>query len=103
MYLWVSINVLTLLAIVPATGLVVDDGIVMKRKISTVRSKGMNKWQAAQEGSKEIFFAVLATSDHFGGRVFYYFLQGFVGRLFGNLEFVVAGAVLISCLVFIGH
>ncbi len=95
-----SINVLTLLAIVLATGLVVDDGIVVTENIYRKIEGGMNKWQAAREGSKEIFFAVLATSITLAV-VFLpiIFLQGFVGRLFREFGIVVAGAVLISCLV----
>ena len=57
-----TINVFTLLAIVLATGLVVDDGIVVTENIYKKMEKGMNKWQAALEGSKEIYFAVIATS-----------------------------------------
>jgi multidrug efflux pump len=95
-----SINVLTLLAIVLATGLVVDDGIVVTENIYKKMEGGMNKYQAAREGSKEIFFAVLSTSITLAV-VFLpiIFLQGFVGRLFREFGIVVAGAVLISCLV----
>lgn len=95
-----TINVLTLLAIVLATGLVVDDGIVVTENIYKKIEGGMNKYQAAREGSKEIFFAVLATSITLAV-VFLpiIFLQGFVGRLFREFGIVVAGAVLISCLV----
>jgi multidrug efflux pump subunit AcrB len=57
-----SINVLTLLAIVLATGLVVDDGIVVTENIFKKMEAGMNKRRAALEGSKEIYFAVIATS-----------------------------------------
>ena len=57
-----TINVLSLLAIVLATGLVVDDGIVVTENIYKKMERGMNKWQAALEGSKEIYFAVIATS-----------------------------------------
>ncbi len=57
-----TINVLSLLAIVLATGLVVDDGIVVTENIYKKMEKGMNKYQAALEGSKEIYFAVISTS-----------------------------------------
>ncbi|MBA4057348.1 MAG: acriflavin resistance protein, partial [Marivirga sp.] len=57
-----SINVLTMLGIVLATGLVVDDGIVVTENIYKKLEQGMNKYQAAREGSKEIFFAVISTS-----------------------------------------
>lgn len=95
-----TINVLTLLAIVLATGLVVDDGIVVTENIYKKMEAGMNKWQAAKEGSKEIYFAVIATSITLAF-VFLpiIFLEGFVGRLFREFGIVVAGAVLISAFV----
>jgi multidrug efflux pump len=95
-----TINVLTLLAIVLATGLVVDDGIVVTENIYKRIEGGMNKWKAAKEGSKEIYFAVIATSITLAV-VFLpiMFLQGFVGRLFREFGIVVAGAVLISAFV----
>jgi len=95
-----TINVLTLLGIVLATGLVVDDGIVVTENIFKKMEQGMNKWQAAKEGSKEIYFAVIATSITLA--VIFLpiiFLQGFVGRLFREFGIVVAGAVLISAFV----
>jgi multidrug efflux pump len=101
MYLFgFTINVLTLLAIVLATGLVVDDGIVVTENIFKKMELGMPKWQAAKEGSKEIYFAVIATSITLAV-VFLpiIFLQGFVGRLFREFGIVVAGAVLISAFV----
>ena len=95
-----TINVLTLLAIVLATGLVVDDGIVVTENIYKKMEQGMGKWQAAKEGSKEIYFAVISTSITLA-IVFLpiIFLEGFVGRLFREFGIVVAGAVLISALV----
>ena len=95
-----TINVLSLLAIVLATGLVVDDGIVVTENIYKRIEKGMNKWQAAIEGSKEIYFAVIATSITLA-IVFLpvIFLEGFVGRLFREFGVVVSGAVLISAFV----
>lgn len=95
-----TINVLTLLAIVLATGLVVDDGIVVTENIYKKMEQGMDKWRAAKEGSKEIYFAVISTSTTLA-IVFLpiIFLQGFVGRLFREFGIVVAGAVLISALV----
>jgi len=88
-----SINVLTLLSLVLATGLVVDDGIVVTENIYKKIEQGMDKWQAAREGSKEIFFAVVSTSLTLAV-VFLpiIFLQGFVGRLFREFGIVVAGA-----------
>jgi hydrophobe/amphiphile efflux-1 (HAE1) family protein len=95
-----SINVLTMLGIVLATGLVVDDGIVVTENIYKKLEGGMNKHQAAREGANEIFFAVISTSITLAV-VFLpiLFLQGFVGRLFREFGIVVAGAVLISCFV----
>jgi multidrug efflux pump len=95
-----SINVLTMLGIVLATGLVVDDGIVVTENIYKKLEQGMNKYQAALEGSKEIFFAVISTSITLAV-VFLpiLFLQGFVGRLFREFGIVVAAAVLVSCFV----
>ena len=95
-----SINVLSLLAIVLATGLVVDDGIVVTENIFKKMERGMNRYQAALEGSKEIYFAVIATSITLAV-VFLpiIFLEGFVGRLFREFGIVVAGAVLISAFV----
>lgn len=101
MYLFgFTINVLTLLAIVLATGLVVDDGIVVTENIFKKLEKGMNKHDAAREGSEEIYFAVIATSITLAV-VFLpiIFLQGFVGSLFREFGIVVAGAVLISAFV----
>jgi multidrug efflux pump len=95
-----SINVLTLLSLVLATGLVVDDGIVVTENIFKKMEQGMNRFDAAREGSKEIYFAVIATSLTLS-IVFLpiIFLQGFVGRLFREFGIVVAGAVLISAFV----
>ena len=95
-----SINVLTMLGIVLATGLVVDDGIVVTENIYKKLEAGMNKYQAAREGSKEIFFAVISTSITLA-IVFLpiLFLEGFVGQLFREFGVVVAGAVLVSCFV----
>lgn len=95
-----SVNVLTLLGIVLATGLVVDDGIVVTENIFKRIERGMDKWQAAFEGTREIFFAVVSTSLTLA-IVFIpvIFLQGFTGRLFREFGIVVASAVLISALV----
>jgi hydrophobe/amphiphile efflux-1 (HAE1) family protein len=95
-----SINVLTLLAIVLATGLVVDDGIVVTENIFKKLEKGMKPEEAAVEGTREIYFAVISTSLTLAA-VFMpvIFLQGFVGRLFREFGVVIAGAVLISAFV----
>lgn len=95
-----SINVLTLLGIVLATGLVVDDGIVVTENIFRKLESGLPIRKAALEGSKEIFFAVVSTSITLAV-VFLpvIFLQGFVGSLFREFGIVVAAAVLISAFV----
>ncbi len=95
-----TINVLTLLGIVLATGLVVDDGIVVTENIFKKLEKGLSRIDAAREGAEEIFFAVIATSVTLAV-VFLpiIFLQGFVGSLFREFGIVVAGAVLISSFV----
>lgn len=95
-----SINVLTLLAIVLATGLVVDDGIVVTENIFRKMERGLNVRRAAKEGTDEIIFAVISTSITLA-IVFLpvIFLQGFVGSLFREFGVVVAGAVLISAFV----
>lgn len=95
-----TINILTLLAIVLATGLVVDDGIVVTENIFKKIEAGMEKNRAAREGSEEIYFAVISTSITLAV-VFLpiVFLEGFTGRLFREFGIVVAGAVLISAFV----
>lgn len=101
MYLFgFSINVLTLLAIVLATGLVVDDGIVVTENIFKKVEKGMTPIEAAVKGSNEIFFAVISISITLAA-VFLpvIFLEGFVGRLFREFGVVIGAAVLISAFV----
>lgn len=95
-----SINILTLLGIVLATGLVVDDGIVVTENIYKKVEEGMPIRKAAFEGSAEIFFAVISTSVTLAA-VFLpiVFLPGFTGRLFREFAVVVAGSVLISAFV----
>ncbi|WP_324760067.1 efflux RND transporter permease subunit [Sphingobacterium thalpophilum] len=95
-----SINVLTLLAIVLATGLVVDDGIVVTENIFKKVEEGMSPIEAALKGSKEIFFAVISISITLAA-VFLpvIFLEGFVGRLFREFGVVIASAVLVSAFV----
>ncbi|WP_416441227.1 efflux RND transporter permease subunit [Leeuwenhoekiella sp. A16] len=95
-----SINVLTLLAIVLATGLVVDDGIVVTENIYKKVEQGMSPIEAAIKGSNEIFFAVISISITLAA-VFLpvIFLEGFVGRLFREFGVVIGAAVLISAFV----
>jgi len=95
-----SINILTMLGIVLATGLVVDDGIVVTENIYRKLEQGYSIRKAAQEGTNEIIFAVISTSITLAV-VFLpiLFLQGFVGSLFREFGVVVGGAVLISAFV----
>ncbi len=95
-----SINILTLLGLVLATGLVVDDAIVVMENIYAKVEKGMPPMQAGVEGSKEIFFAVISTTITLTA-VFLpiIFLQGLTGRLFREFGMVVAGTVIISTIV----
>lgn len=95
-----SINVLTLLGIVLATGLVVDDGIVVTENIFKKIEKGMSRWDASVQGTREIFFAVVSTSLTLA-IVFIpvVFLEGFTGRLFREFGIVVSSAILISAIV----
>ena len=95
-----SINVLTLLAIVLATGLVVDDGIVVTENIFKKVEEGMSPIEAAIKGSNEIFYAVISISITLAA-VFLpvIFLEGFVGRLFREFGVVIGAAVLVSAFV----
>ncbi|HKL92302.1 MAG TPA: efflux RND transporter permease subunit [Bacteroidales bacterium] len=92
-----TINILTLLALVLAIGLVVDDAIVVMENIYTRIEQGVRPKTAAIEGSKEIFFAVIATTITLVAVFFpIVFLQGVTGRLFREFSMVIAGAVIIS-------
>jgi len=95
-----TINILTLLAIVLATGLVVDDAIVVLENIYKKIEAGMNPIAAGHEGSKEIIFAIISTTLTLA-IVFLpiIFLSGIVGRLFREFAIVVAGSVIISAFV----
>jgi HAE1 family hydrophobic/amphiphilic exporter-1 len=92
-----SINILTLLAIVLATGLVVDDAIVVLENIVRRRSEGMGPRAAAVLGTQEVFFAVIATTATLAA-VFIplSFLPGQIGGLFREFGFVLAFAVALS-------
>jgi multidrug efflux pump len=95
-----SINILTLLALVLSIGLVVDDAIVVMENIYTKIERGVAPKEAAIEGSKEIFFAVIATTITLVAVFFpIVFLQGVTGRLFREFSIVIAGAVIISSFV----
>lgn len=95
-----SINILTLLAVVLAIGLVVDDAIVVMENIYSRIEGGMEPKKAAIEGSSEIFFAVIATTVTLVAVFFpIVFLQGVTGRLFREFSIVISGAVCISSFV----
>jgi multidrug efflux pump len=92
-----SINVLTLLAIVLAIGIVVDDAIVVMENIYVKVENGLPPVKAGLAGSKEIYFAIIATTITLISVFFpIVFLQGITGRLFREFAVVMAGAVAIS-------
>lgn len=95
-----SINILTLLGLVLATGLVVDDAIVVLENIYKRIENGENPIQAAFKGTREVYFAVIATSITLIA-VFLpiFFLDGFTGKLFREFAMVIASAILISTFV----
>jgi len=101
--MWVlgfSINILTLLALVLGTGLIVDDAIVVSENIQRRRAEGMGSRAAAVLGTREVFFAVVATTAVLAA-VFIpiAFLPSTAGRLFREFGGVLAGAVIISSFV----
>jgi len=92
-----SINVLTLLAIVLAIGIVVDDAIVVMENIYVKVENGLPPLKAGLEGSNEIYFAIISTTITLISVFFpIVFLQGITGRLFREFAVVMAGAVGIS-------
>lgn len=95
-----SINTLTLLGIVLAIGIVVDDAIVVLENIYKKVEEGMNPVEASTKGSAEIFFAIVSTTVTLAA-VFLpiMFLKGITGRLFVEFGVVIAGSVLISAFV----
>jgi multidrug efflux pump len=95
-----SINVLTLLGLVLAIGLVVDDAIVVLENIYKKIEEGMPPVQAAFKGSKEIYFAVISTTITLAA-VFLpiVFMGGISGQLFKEFAIVVSGSVLVSAFV----
>ena len=92
-----TINILTLLGLVLAIGLVVDDAIIVLENIYRHMEMGKSRWQAAMDGSKEIGFAIISTTITLVA-VFIplAFLSGNVGRLFNEFGIAVAVAILIS-------
>lgn len=95
-----SINVLSMLAVVLAVGLVVDDAIVVTENIYLKVEEGLSPVEAGIVGSKEIFFAVISTTITLVAVFFpIVFLEGMTGRLFREFSIVISGAVLISSVV----
>jgi hydrophobe/amphiphile efflux-1 (HAE1) family protein len=102
-FLWAagySINVLTLLGLVLATGLVVDDAIVVMENIYSRIEQGMHPVKASFEGAREVYFAVIATSIALIC-VFLpiFFIEGLTGQLFREFAMVVVSAIIISTFV----
>ena len=95
-----SVNILTLLALVLATGMIVDDAIVVSENIQRRRAMGLGARAAAVIGTREVFFAVVATTAVLAS-VFIpiAFLPSTAGRLFREFGGVLAGAVVISSFV----
>jgi multidrug efflux pump len=95
-----SINVLTLLGLVLAIGMVVDDAVVVLENIYSKIERGFNPYEAGIRGTKEIFFAVIATTIALVA-VFMpvIFIQGFTGKLFREFGVVIASSVVISSFV----
>jgi len=95
-----SVNILTLLALVLATGMVVDDAIVVLENIVRKRNEGMGPRAAAVVGTREVFFAVITTTATLAA-VFIpiSFLPGQAGGLFREFGFVLAFAVMLSSVV----
>src|SRR5690606_15508443 len=92
-----SLNTLTLLAMVLAIGLVVDDAIVMLENISRYVEQGMRPLEAALKGSREIAFAIMAMTVTLAAVYApVAFQTGRTGRLFGEFALTLAGAVLVS-------
>ena len=92
-----SLNILTLLALVLATGMVVDDAIVVLENITRRRAEGIGARAAAVLGARQVFFAVVSTTATLVA-VFVpiSFFKGTAGRLFSEFGFVLAFAVTLS-------
>ena len=92
-----SINVLSMLAVVLAVGLVVDDAIVMTENIYVRIEKGMPPKEAGIEGAKEIFFAVISTTITLVAVFFpILFMDGITGKLFREFSILISGSVILS-------
>ncbi len=96
----ITINVLTLMGVILAIGLVCDDAIIVLENIYSKIDQGMSPMKAAYKGMNEIFFAIISTTITLAA-VFMplMFLGGLTGRLFNEFAIVVAGAVIISSFV----
>ncbi len=99
-FLGFSLNLITLLALVLCTGLVIDDSIVMLENIHKKIESGMSRFEAALAGSKEVFFAIISTSivliSIFTPIIF---LEGDTAKLFEELAATIIGAVIFSTLI----
>ena len=95
-----SVNTITLLALVLATGMVVDDAIVVVENVVRKRQEGLGRFAAAAEGANEVFFAVISTTATLAA-VFIpiSFLPGQAGGIFMEFGFVLALCVVISSFV----
>ncbi len=95
-----SINVLTLVGMILAIGLVVDDAIVVLENIYSKIEEGMPPLEAAVKGSKEIYFAVISITITLAA-VFLpiMFISGTTGKLFKEFGIVIAGSVIVSAFV----
>ncbi|UOA32726.1 Multidrug resistance protein MdtB [Sulfitobacter sp. DSM 110093] len=95
-----SVNTITLLALVLATGMVVDDAIVVVENVVRKRQEGLGRYAAAAEGANEVFFAVISTTATLAA-VFIpiSFLPGQAGGIFLEFGFVLAFCVTISSFV----
>jgi multidrug efflux pump len=95
-----TINILTLVGLVLAIGLVCDDAIVVLENIYSKIEQGQSPLEASINGSREIYFAVISTTISLAA-VFLpiLFLDGLTGRLFKEFGIVVAGSILVSAFV----
>ena len=95
-----TINVLTLLGLVLATGIVVDDAIVVLENIYRNIENGMNRMEAAITGAKEVFFAVISTSiTLICVFIPIFFIPGITGELFKEFSMVMIGAIVVSTFI----
>ncbi len=95
-----SINVLTLLGLVLAIGIVVDDAIVVLENIYSKVERGMNAMEAGFKGSAEIYLAIISTTVALVIIFFpVVFLGGLTGSLFREFGIIIAGSVIISAFI----